>query len=299
MYRLIYPINYAQRHMQEDTHAPTTPRIRHVHLVSDSTGETVSSVFRAAMAQFEGADVQEHIWSLVRSNAQLERVFQGLEESPGVVMYTLVDMQMRARIRKECQKRRLPSIPVLGPVIRELSNFFGQEATSEPGTQHGMNEDYFSRVDAIEYALAHDDGQGHWNLEEADIVIVGPSRTSKSPTCVYLAHRGYKAANVPFVKECPLPDNLLTLKLPTVVGLTVDPDRLIQIRRSRLDALEEQRETNYVSDDAVREEIAEARKLYRKQGWPVIDVSRRSVEETAALIIQYREKHKDSQKRTG
>lgn len=262
----------------------------HVHLISDSTGETVSSVFRAAIVQFEGLDIKEHHWSLIRSHTQLERVFGEIEALPGVVMYTLVDMEMRTRIRRECQARRIPSIPVLGPVIRELSNFFGIEALSEPGSQHELGQDYFQRVEAIEFALAHDDGQAPHNLDQAEIVVVGPSRTSKSPTCMYLAHRGYKAANVPFVWGCPLPESLFEIKLPTIVGLSIDPKHLIDIRKSRLQSLDENRETSYVQEEAVREEIKEARKLYRKMGWPVIDVSRRSVEETAAMIIQHREK---------
>ncbi len=268
----------------------------HLHLVSDSTGETVSSVSRAALVQFEDVVPSEHIWSLVRTKGQLEKMIKSLDEFPGVVMFTLVDEQLRRMLRQECQKRHLPCIPVLGPVIRELSSYLNEEASSRPGQQHELSADYFNRVDAINFAMAHDDGQMHWNLEEADIVIVGVSRTSKSPTCIYLANRGQKAANVPFVHHIPLPENLFTLKDPLVVGLTIDLDRLLQIRKTRLLSLNQEEETNYIDSEEVKKEIDASRKLYRQHGWPVIDVTRRSVEETAALIIQYRQRQLEKRK---
>ena len=268
----------------------------HLHLVSDSTGETVSSVSRAAMVQFEDAQPQEHVWSLVRTKGQLEKVIQGLDEFPGAVMYTLVNSELRKELRKACMQRHLPCIPVLGPVIRELSAYLNEEATEKPGLQHELSENYFKRVEAINYTLAHDDGQGHWELENADIVLVGVSRTSKSPTCIYLANRGFKTANVPFVAGCPLPEKLFHLKEqakpPLVVGLTISLDRLLQIRKSRLITLNQQQDTSYVDGEAVEAEIEEAKKLFRQQGWPMIDVTRRSVEETAALIIQHHQKIK-------
>ena len=259
----------------------------HVHLVSDSTGETVSSVFRAAMAQFDELEVEEHVWSLMRTQSQFEKMLQGVQEYPGVILYTLVDKNMRRKVREACQRLNIPSVPVLGPVIRELSSYFGEEAGTKPGTQHELSDDYFDKVDAINFALAHDDGQAHWELDRSDIVVVGPSRTSKSPTCVYLAYRGYKAANVPFVKDCPLPESLFELKNPMVIGLTISIDRLLQIRKSRLQSLEHDTDMNYVDEEYVKEEMDAARKLYREQGWPSIDVTRRSVEESATLIIQH------------
>lgn len=260
----------------------------HLHLVSDSTGETVSSVARASMAQFDAAQPEEHIWSLVRTKGQLEKVIAALDTHPGVIMFTLVDAQMREELRQAAAKRGLPCIPILGHVVRELSNYLGIEATGAPGQQYELSEDYFARIDAINFALEHDDGQATWELEESDIVIVGPSRTSKSPTCVYLAYRGFKAANVPYVPNCPLPDNLVSLKQPLVVGLTIASDRLIDIRTSRLMAMNQDTNTNYVNEEYVLDEIENSKKLFRQQGWPVIDVSRRSVEETATLMIQYR-----------
>lgn len=267
----------------------------HLHLVSDSTGETVSSVSRAAMAQFDDAHPVEHVWSLVRTKGQLEKVISGLDEKPGAVIFTLVNKELRLALREACQSRGLPCIPVLGPVIRELSHYLNEEATEKPGLQHELSEDYFKRVEAINYTLAHDDGQGHWELEHADIVLVGVSRTSKSPTCIYLANRGYKTANIPFVQNCPLPEKLFTLKdqarPPLIIGLTISLDRLLQIRRSRLQSLDQDTNSNYVDSEAVEKEIDAAKKLFRREGWPMIDVTRRSVEETAALIVQYMKKH--------
>ncbi len=263
----------------------------HLYLISDSTGETVSSVARAAVAQFEDVDPEEHVWSLVRTPAQLEKVLETIEAHPGVVMYTLVNNEMRDRLRQFCGDLNLPCVPVLARAISEMVAYLGIETSTQPGRKHLLNEEYFSRVEAVNFALAHDDGQATWELEEADIVIVGVSRTSKSPTCVYLANRGFKAANVPFVDSCPLPENLLTLKRPLIVGLTIDPDRLEQIRKSRLHSLDQHTETNYVDRERIVAEIAASRKLYARQGWPVIDVTRRAIEETAATILQHHDRH--------
>lgn len=264
-----------------------------LHLVSDSTGETVNSVARAALAQFDDVEPEEFSWTLVRTKAQMERIIESIRENPGAVIYTLVDNQLRDMLKIECARRGLPCIAVLSTVVAELSSFLGLETHASPGKQHELNEDYFSRVDAINYALAHDDGQAHWELEEADIVLVGVSRTSKSPTCVYLAYKGYKTANVPFVLGCPLPAGLEGLKKPLVVGLTISPDRLQQIRKSRLLSLKQEGETNYIDMEQMQQEITESRRLYSKYRWPVIDVTKRSVEETAATIIQYLKKHQD------
>lgn len=264
----------------------------HIHLVSDSTGETVGSVARAAIAQFDNVDAEEHNWTLVRTKTQMKKVLEGIEKQPGMVLFTIVDRELREMLTKHCQKMALPAIPVITPVIREISNYLGEKTHAKVGKQHEMDEEYFSRVEAINYALNHDDGQGHWELDDADIILVGPSRTSKSPTCVYLAYRGYKAANVPYVKDCPLPETLFELRRPLVVGLTISPDQLQQIRKTRLQSLKEEKDTNYVDSEYIQQEIDVSRKLFRSHGWPIIDVSRRSVEETSATILQYYEKHK-------
>lgn len=263
----------------------------HLHLVSDSTGETVSSVARAAVAQFDDLDPEEHVWSLVRTSRQLDKVISGIEAYPGVVIYTLINKELREQLRRYCHEKNLPCIPVLARVMTEMSAYLGLKPSSNPGRQHELNEEYFSRVEAINFTLAHDDGQATWDLEEADVVIVGVSRTSKSPTCVYLAHRGYKAANVPFVKADLLPDNLPLLKRPLVVGLTIDYERLLQIRRSRMQSIQQEAETSYTDIEAVQGEILEAKRYFGKHRWPIIDVTRRSVEETAAQIINLYQQH--------
>ncbi|MEQ1790242.1 MAG: pyruvate, water dikinase regulatory protein [Rickettsiales bacterium] len=270
-----------------------------LHLVSDSTGETVGSVARAALVQFEGVDAEEFIWTLVRSKTQMEKVIAEIIENPGAVMYTLVDSELRDMLKMECSKRGLPCIAILSSVVSELSSYLGVESHAQTGKQYELNEEYFTRMDAINYALAHDDGQAHWEMEQADIIILGVSRTSKSPTCMYLAYKGFKAANIPLVLDCPLPPSLETLTKPLIVGLTINPERLLQIRKSRLQSLSQDSETNYVDMEYMQREISEARKLYSKHRWPVIDVTKRSVEETAATIAQYLKKHQEKQADSG
>ena len=261
-------------------------RIINVHLVSDSTGETVSSICRSVMTQFEELDVEEHIWSLVRTQRQVEKVIEGVKKFPGIVMYTIVQDELNKLLETECKKLKVPCIPVLEEILMEVSGYLGQKRNAKPGHQHKMDSEYFARVEAINYTLQHDDGQQADDLEEADVVLVGVSRTSKSPTCVYLSYRGFKAANIPFVRTDALPENLSNLKNPLVVGLVISPDRLIQIRKTRLNELKENKETTYTNPESVEEEVREARRLFSKNNWPVIDVTRRSVEETAANIIQ-------------
>lgn len=259
----------------------------HLHLVSDSTGETVSAVARAATVQFDDIEPDEHIWPLVRTRSQLDKVIAGIDAHPGIVMYTLVDRNLRDILKAECLKRSLPCIPVLAQIVAEMTTYLGIESSTLPGRQHELDEKYFSRVEAVNFTLSHDDGQATWDLAEADIIIVGVSRTSKSPTCVYLAHRGFKAANIPYVSGCPLPPELEQLTKPLIVGLTISTDRLVQIRKTRLQSLKQEENTNYVDMEKVEQEILESRRLYARNKWPVIDVTRRSVEETAAQIIQY------------
>lgn len=274
-------------------------KLFHLHLVSDSTGETVSSVSRAALAQFEDVDAHEHIWSLVRTKAQMERVIAGIHSHPGMVLYTIVDNKLRDQLKAECLKMNVPCIPAIAGIISEMANYLGAKVTNLPGRQHELNQDYFDRVEVINFALAHDDGQAHWDLEEADVVLVGPSRTSKSPTCIYLAYRGYKAANIPYVRGCPLPPELETLKQPLIVGLTIDVERLLQIRRTRLQSLKQEEHTNYIDVEEVKKEIADSRRFYMQHRWPVIDVTRRSVEETSAQIIQLHQKRQEQQEQKG
>ncbi|MBC7166992.1 pyruvate, water dikinase regulatory protein [Phenylobacterium sp.] len=266
----------------------TNPRIAtyfHVHLVSDSTGETLNAMARAVCARFENVLPIEHIYALVRSQRQLDRALADIEAAPGVVIHTIVDADLREALEEGCRRLDMPCIAALDPLVSAMSRYLGAAISSRVGAQHALDHDYFNRMDALNYAIGHDDGQGGQDLEQADVVLVGVSRTSKTPTCIYLAHRGVRAANVPLVPSRPIPDKLLQLKNTLVVGLTISPDRLIQIRRNRLLSLKENRTSTYIDVDAVREEIVYARRLYERQGWPVIDVTRRSVEETAAAVM--------------
>jgi regulator of PEP synthase PpsR (kinase-PPPase family) len=269
----------------------TPPRNAHIHLVSDSTGETIYRVARACLVQFSDIEAINHVWSLVRSPAHLERVLAGIAAHPGPVMFTLVNDTLRAALQDGCRKANVPLIPVLDPVIGALGSYFGLASGAVPGKQHSLDAEYFGRIDAMTFALAHDDGQSTWNLNEADIILVGVSRTSKTPTCMYLANRGVKAANVPLIPTIPLPETLFATTKPLIVGLTNDPNRLVQVRRNRMESLQEREMTNYTDIEQVRAEVNFARRLFAEQNWPVVDVTRRSIEETAASILQlYRER---------
>ncbi len=260
----------------------------HLHLVSDATGETCITVARAAVAQFRDVEPVEHLWSLVRAESQLKRILANVEQNPGIVMYTLVDAALRASLHEGCRRLDTPCVPLLDAVISALGGFLGEEAGNQPGRQHAMDEAYSQRIEAMNYTLGHDDGQSPETLHLADIVLVGISRTSKTPTCFYLANRGLRAANVPLVPGCPLPPDVLALKRPLVVGLICRPERLLALRRSRMRMIGETRETGYVDPERIQEEVDEARRMFTKAGWPVIDVTRRSIEETAAAILQLR-----------
>jgi len=271
----------------------------HLHMVSDSTGETVSSVVRSVMSQFEKVEMEEHSWTLVRTRGQMERVLEGIRMYPGIVMYTIIDLELQDALRHTCEDMDIPCVPLLARPMREMSKFLGIKAREAPGRQHELDEEYFARVDAINYTLAHDDGQHYDDLEKADIILVGVSRTSKTPTSVYLSYRGLNVANVPFVSGCPLPDSLHHVQRPFVVGLVISPDRLLQIRKSRLLSLHEDRETPYVDLDEIKAEVLEARRFFNKKGWPVLDVTRKSVEESAATIMQHYLKYKEERKNNG
>ncbi|ADM08952.1 hypothetical protein PB2503_04387 [Parvularcula bermudensis HTCC2503] len=264
---------------------PTTTWF-HVHLVSDSTGETLSTLLKSTSAQFETARPLEHVAALVRSNAQLDKVLTRIEQAPGLVMYTIVDRQLRRRLEVKCAELQVPAIPVLDPLLNAFTDYLDLKQTTETGAQHRLDADYFRRIAAMDYTLAHDDGQSTWDLDNADVVLVGVSRTSKTPTCMYLAHRGVKAANIPLVPTSDPPPELFTLRKPLIVGLTASPLRLSQIRKTRLNNLTAEESADaYYEEDRVRDEITKAKRMFAKQGWPIIDVTRRSVEETAAKVL--------------
>ena len=263
----------------------------HMHLVSDSTGDTVTAVARAGISQFDGVSPVEHVWSFVRSTAQVEQVLSMVKALPGVVIFSLVSTELRNALQEGCRELKMPCVPILDGVFQALSSLLGTETRQQVGRQHAMDDGYFSRIAAMDFMLQHDDGQCPWDLNEADIVLVGVSRASKTPTCIYLANRGLKTANVPVVLDCPLPKELGDLTRPLVVGLTINPEPLVQIRSNRLRQMERGVSSLKLSDDyiemeRVRAELVYARRLFAKYDWPVIDVTRRSVEETAAAVFQ-------------
>lgn len=258
-----------------------------VHLVSDSTGETLNAIQRAACAQFENVQPLEHNYYLVRSERQLERVMREIEAAPGVVWFTITDPVLRARLETFCRERSIPTLPVLDASIAMLSRHLGVAANNRVAGQHTMDEDYFERMEAINFTLAHDDGQNVEGLVGADVILLGVSRTSKTPTCVYLANRKVRAGNIPLVPGVPIPDFLEELgeNGPLIVGLKISAERLVQIRRQRLISLNQDEITDYADEEAVRDEITQANRLFQRNKWKTIDVSRRSVEETAAAIL--------------
>jgi regulator of PEP synthase PpsR (kinase-PPPase family) len=257
----------------------------HLHLISDSTGETLENIAKAGLAQFDDVETIKHFWPMVRSEGHVDRVFDDIGKQPGLVLYTLVDHNVRRRLETRCRAMGLPAVSALDPVIDALSRLLGMEAKEQPGGQHALDAAYFQRVEAIQYTIAHDDGVAPDDWDRADIVLAGVSRTSKTPTSIYLANRGYKVANVPLIPESPPPDTLYRLKNPLIVGLTTSPDRLVQVRRNRLLSLNQTPETDYVDQDRVKAEVAFARRIFADNDWPVIDVTRRSIEESAAAIL--------------
>ncbi|SLN20813.1 pyruvate, water dikinase regulatory protein [Oceanibacterium hippocampi] len=257
----------------------------HLHLISDATGETLHAISKAVLVQFEQASAIEHVWSLVRSERQLKAVIDTIAGRPGIVMFTLVDFKLREILEEACKKLAMPCVSVLDPAMAVVSAYLGATSRGLPGRQHEIGDEYFNRIEAMNFAMTHDDGQFPQRLAESDIILVGVSRTSKTPTSIYLANRGVKVANVPFVPNIPLPPELFELTRPLIVGLTTNPEVLIEIRRNRLLSLKERSVTDYVDPEIVREEVATAKRLFARHGWPTINVARRSIEETAATIL--------------
>ena len=266
----------------------------HVHLVSDSTGETLHAVATAALAQFENVEVRVHPYALVRSEHQLTRALDHVAINPGIVFFTLANQGLRDRLMLRCLELGSRAIDVLEGPVMALRHFLGQAESHKVGRQHQVDQQYLERIEVLNFTIAHDDGQSLDSIDEAEVILTGCSRTSKTPTCVYLAIRGVAAANVPLVPRLPPPPQLLAAKKPLIVGLWVSPDRLVQVRRNRLNTMGEVRDTDYVDLDSVRSEIAASRKLFEDQGWPMIDVSRRSIEETAAAVLNLLTERRDA-----
>ncbi len=257
----------------------------HIHLVSDATGETLNAIAKAALAQFEGVVVHEHSYALVRSQRQLQRAIEHIKADPGLVFFTLVNPELRRELIAQCAAISVPIHDVLEGPMNVMRQFLGAAETHRPGGQHEVDQRYLQRIEALNFTIQHDDGQALETINDAEVILVGAIRTSKTPTCVYLAIRGVRAANVPLVPGVPLPNSLLLATKPLVVGLWASPDRLVQVRRNRLSTLGESRETDYVDVDSVRSEVAATKKVFEQHDWPAIDVSRRSIEETAAAVL--------------
>ena len=272
------------------------PRFFHLHLVSDSTGETLSTVARAVASRYPSARAIEHSYVMVRDPEQIERIAASIEQAPGIVLYTIVDPELAERLAERCRANAVPAISVLDPVINVFQSYLGDPAALTIGAQHVLDADYFQRIEALNFTLAHDDGVLPANLDQADIVIVGISRTSKTPTSIYLAHRGYRTANFPLVPGAPVPKILTRPTKAFVVGLIATTDRIVQVRLNRvLTDYNESADTDYTDKALVAAEIANSRRLCSRQGWPTIDVTRRSIEETAAAILSLYRQHREKQ----
>lgn len=265
----------------------------HLHLISDSTGETLMAAGRASAAQFQGAQALEHVYPLIRTRKQLAAVLDAIDGAPGIVLYTIVDPELSTMVDKACKEMGLPCVSVLEPVIAVFQSYLGAPSKRRVGAQHVMNAEYFRRIDALNFTMDHDDGQLPADFEEADIVLIGISRTSKTPTSIYLANRGIKTANIPIVQGVPLPAALAEAKHPLVVGLIATTDRIAQVRQNRvLGSISSYVDDLYTDRASISEELKYARALCARHNWPVIDVTRRSIEETAAAILALRPKQR-------
>ena len=265
----------------------------HLHLVSDSTGETLIAASRAVAAQYAEVSSIEHVYPLVRSRALIDRAIAEIEAAPGIVLFTLVDQDLSQRLEAACRESGSPCLSVLQPIVALFGSYLGTASTPRPGAQHMLNAEYFKRIDALNYTMLHDDGQAVESYEHADVLLLGVSRTSKTPTSIYLANRGIRTANIPLVPGVPPPHGIDALKTPLVVGLIASPERIVQIRQNRLLSLNAADQgTPYVDRHAVAEELAQSRRLFARNGWPMIDVTRRSIEETAAAILDLLKVHR-------
>lgn len=262
------------------------PSYFHLHLVSDSTGETLTTIAKAAAVQYAQMRPIEHMHPLVRNARQLKRVLQEIEQAPGIVLYTIVNTDLIAEIEQRCKELKVPCHAVLQPIMQVFESYLGAPQTPTVAGQHVLDADYFRRIDALNFTMAHDDGRLPDNLDEADIILLGISRTSKTPTSIYLAQRGYKTANVPIVPGLPFPEEIAGDHSAFVACLIASPDRIAEVRRNRALLIGDRDLDDYVDRSRIAAEIAITRKLCAKHGWPVIDVTRRSVEETAATIIR-------------
>lgn len=264
---------------------PGSQKYFHLHLVSDATGETLNTVAKAAAAQYADFRPVAHIYALVRTPTQLNRALQEIESQPGIVLFTLVNPDIRLHLEQQCEAMGVPCLSILDPIISVLSQYLNATSRPQVAGQHALNSDYFRRIEALNFTMAHDDGQNLHDLEKSDVILLGVSRTSKTPTSIYLAQRGVKTANIPIIPGIPVPAQLLTAQGPLIIGLIASAERIAQIRRHRLLSLKESRTTDYADPRLITDELVAMKSLCSRNDWPMIDVTRRSVEETAAAIL--------------
>ena len=267
-----------------------------VCLVSDSTGETLDRIFLALKAQFKNTKYKTNQYSFTRTENQVLKIIDicKKKEKP-IILYTIVDIKLAKFLTTESEREKIPCFGVLGDLILSFSKLLNQEASHIPSGQHVMNEEYYERIKAIQFTMNHDDGNLINDIKKSDIILLGVSRTSKTPTSIYLANRGYKTSNIPLVNQDSVPDILKTNpKLTCIVGLTTEPERLVDIRRNRISSLKENEATSYINIENISKEVEEAKKLFKKYNWPTVDVTRKSVEETAASVIKIYEISKNN-----
>lgn len=266
--------------------ANALPSYFHLHLVSDSTGETLTTIAKAAAVQYADARAIEHVYPLVRTKRQIDRVLQEVESAPGIVLYTIVNKELTQALERRCRELGLPCLYVLEPIMKLFESYLGTASTPIVAGQHVLDQEYFRRIDALNFTMMHDDGKLPADLNEADIILLGISRTSKTPTSIYLAQRGYKTTNLPLVPSIPLPDTLTEPHKAFIVCLVASPERIAEIRRNRVRLMSDRNLDTYVDLKEIQTEVTYSRRLAARHGWPVIDVTRRSVEETAATVIK-------------
>ena len=267
-----------------------------VYLVSDSTGETLDRIFLALKAQFKNIEYKVHQYSFTRTENQILKIIDICKKKKKpIILYTIVDVKLAKFLTTKSEREKIPCFGVLGDLILSFSKLFNQKASRIPSGQHIMNEEYYERIEAIQFTMNHDDGNLINDIKKSDIILLGVSRTSKTPTSIYLANRGYKTSNIPLVDQDSLPDILkINPKLTCVIGLTTEPERLVDIRRNRINFLKENKATSYINIEKIFKEVEEAKKLFKKYNWPTVDVTRKSVEETAASVIKIYEISKNN-----
>jgi len=262
-----------------------------IYLISDSTGETLDRIFLALKAQFKNIEYKVHSYSFTRTENQILKILEDAKKNENsVILYTIVDNSLAKCLANASEEKRIPCFGVLGNLILNFSKILNQKASHEPSGQHVLNEEYYDRIEAIQFTMNHDDGNLLNDVEKSDIILVGVSRTSKTPTSIYLANKGFKTSNIPLVNENSLPSKLKeNPQITCVVGLNTEPERLVDLRKNRMNSLKETENTNYTSIENIKKEIIDAKKTFQKYRWPTIDVTRKSVEETAASIIKIHE----------